>query len=125
MTGILARALSLIWAGWWVFFGVASALGERLSPFGVLMHAAVPGGIFLISAAIAWKWETTGGVLLILEGLLVCAVYPVWEHSRFPVSTILFVLLTMALPPIVAGCLFVAGGCPTGSSPGQTAASAR
>jgi hypothetical protein len=87
------------------------------------MHAAVPGGIFLISAASAWKWETVGGVLLVLEGLFVAAAYPVWAHGRFPVSTIVFVLSTMALPPIAAGCLFVAGGRQPGSFPGQRASS--
>jgi hypothetical protein len=104
-----ARALVLTWAGWWMFFGLASGTGERLSPLGVLLHAAVPGGIFLISALIAWRWEMPGAALLIVEGLIVCAGYPLMVSGRFPLATILFVLLTMALPPVLAGLLFLAG----------------
>ena len=104
----VARALALIWAGWWTFFGLACGLGEGMSPAGVLLHAALPGLIFLVSAAIAWRWEAIGGIVLVLEGLLVFIAYPVMTYSRFPLSTIVFVLLTMALPPLAAGFLFLA-----------------
>ena len=57
----VARALALIWAGWWTFFGLASGLAEGLSPAGVLLHATLPGLIFLVSAVITWRWEAIGG----------------------------------------------------------------
>jgi len=104
----IARALALIWAAWWAFFGLACGLGEGMSPAGVLLHAALPGLVFLVSAAIAWRWEAVGGVVLVLEGLLVLIAHPMMTSNRFPLSTILFVPLTMALPPLAAGFLFIA-----------------
>ncbi len=104
----IARALALIWASWWTFFGLVSGAGEGL--IGILANApnALPGLVFLASAAIAWRWDAIGGVVLILEGLLVLIGYPVITHGRFPLSTIVPVLLTIALPPLVAGFLFLA-----------------
>lgn len=119
-----ARFLALLWAGWWVFFGLASGFGEeitrllrsytllqnlsdlRVGP--VLLHAAWPGLVFLLSVAVAWRWETIGGALLIFEGLLVLVGYPLMTYRRMLPATILFVLLTMALPPLVAGALLLA-----------------
>ena len=62
----LARILSLAWGGWWTFFGLASGVGEKLRPAGVLVHATAPGLIFLASAILAWRWPVPGGVLLIV-----------------------------------------------------------
>lgn len=104
----IARALALIWAGWWAFFGPASALVEGLDRVGVLIHTAMPGLVFLVSAIIAWKWETVGGVLLVLEGIMVLIAHAAMTYGRFPLLTIIFVLLAMALPPWVAGILFLA-----------------
>jgi hypothetical protein len=101
-----ARGLSLAWAGFWVWFGLASGLGEGLTPVGVLRHMTLPGLIFLVSALVAWRWEHVGGALLLLEGLLTLVGYPL-QFSRFPAGTILMVLATMALPPLIAGVLFV------------------
>ena len=107
MRGI-ARGLALIWAAWWTIFGLLSGAGEGVR--GLLANApnALPGLAFLVSAAVAWKWEAVGGGLLILEGVIVLVAYPMMTHGRFPLSTITLVLLTMALPPLVAGILFLA-----------------
>lgn len=102
-----ALILALIWAGWWTFFGLASGIGEGSKPVGVLLHTAAPGLIFLASAVIAWRWERIGAIVLLVEGALILIGYPLL-FRRFPLSTILFVLLTMALPPLVAGCLLLA-----------------
>jgi hypothetical protein len=105
-----ARALALTWAGFWTWFGLASGIAEGQSPAGIFLHAARPGLIFLLTAAIAWRWEAVGGAALVLEGLLVFILYPRMLHRSFPLSTILFVYLTMALPPLISGFLFLAGG---------------
>ena len=49
----IARALALILAGWWTFFGVASGIVEGLIPAGVLLYATMPGLIFLVSARLS------------------------------------------------------------------------
>ena len=102
----IARTISLLWAMLWVFFGAASGFGEGESPGGILIHTAMPGLLFLISTLAAWKWEFTGGILLMLEGLSVMFVYPMMART-FPTSTIIFVLLTMALPPLISGLLLL------------------
>jgi len=100
--------LAWLWAGWWVSFGLASGIGERLSPAGVALHAAVPGLLFVVPAVVAFWWPGLGGALLALEGLVVLVGYPLWARRRFPPATILSMLLTMALPPLVAGALLLA-----------------
>ena len=95
----LGRGLALVWAGWWTAFGLGSGIGEGQDWLGVLLHMIVPGLIFLASAIVAWRREAPGGVLLIAEGLLSLFYYP---FARTPLG-----LATLALPPIVAGGLFL------------------
>ncbi|MEA3345700.1 MAG: hypothetical protein U9Q78_05575 [Chloroflexota bacterium] len=40
--------------------------------------------------------------------MLIAIGYTLMTYKRFPLSTITFVLLTMALPPLVAGSLLLA-----------------
>jgi hypothetical protein len=94
-----ARALALIWACWWTLFGLLSGAGEGYNLSGILLHATVPGLVFLAAAVIAWRWEAIGGVLLLLAGLGTLIVF--W-YARTPQG---FLLLT--LPPLVAGLLFL------------------
>lgn len=103
----LALAVALLWAGFWIFFGLASGLGEGLDPVGVVIHTAVPGLAFLVPAAVAWRWSAAGGALMVVLGVVILIGYPMDVGGRFPIQTIVFVLLTMALPPLVAGTLFL------------------
>lgn len=98
-----ARGVALLWAGFWVFFGLASGIGEGLDWVGVLIHTAVPGLIFLALALLAWYREEIGGALLVIVGLVVLVWYPIDTADTFRLSTIVMVLLTMALPPLLAG----------------------
>jgi hypothetical protein len=102
-----ARAVLLIWATWWMYFGLASGLGEALTPMALCFHIAVPGLICLLSTAIAWRWDAIGGIILVLEGAAVIAGYPLMTFSHLPLSTILWVLATLGLPPWVAGMLLL------------------
>ncbi len=96
---IIALGLAFLWAGWWTFFGLASGISEGLPPLGVLIHTTVPGLIFLAVVLIAWRWDLIGGTLLILAGLLT-----LWV---FPFARELFGLLTLSLPPVIAGALLL------------------
>jgi hypothetical protein len=100
----IARALALAWGGWWTFFGLASGIGERLTPLGVLMHTLLPGGLFLATALLVWRWERVGAVLLLLEALLAAA------YAGLGHRWLTFLLLTLALPPFIAGLLLLAEG---------------
>ncbi len=101
----IAHALMILWTSWWIFFGFSSGLSEGMTPSGVLLHGALPGLIFLITTIIVWRWETFGGKLLLYEGVLILAIFPAIAAGSISFSGILFVILTMALPPLLAGIL--------------------
>jgi hypothetical protein len=103
----IARLLALLWGGFWIWYGVASGISEGVGVIGTLRYAAMPGLILLASALFAWKYARTGGFLLIIEGLIIAITYPLIFGSRFPLMTVLLVLLTMATPPILAGLMFL------------------
>lgn len=102
----VGRVIAVVWSGFWALFGLLSALGERLDTLGVLFHMIVPGFVFLITVIIAWSYEKVGGIVLIVEGFVVGIAYPLL-FSAMATSTVIFVLLTMALPPVLAGFLFM------------------
>lgn len=104
-----AWTIILLVTGFWLWFGIASAAGEGLGAGNWLAHIVGPGGILLATAAIAWRRPVAGATLLILEGLVVAVGYPLTANQRFPITTIVFVLLTMAVPPIAAGGLMLLG----------------
>jgi hypothetical protein len=101
-----ARILAMLWAAFWTWFGLASGIAEGLGPAGVLMHT-VPFLPFVLLLLVAWRWEAAGGILLVLAGLFIAVAYPL-VFRRMPLPTTIFVLLTMAVPPLLAGILFLA-----------------
>lgn len=104
-----ATALTLLALGtaFWLWFGIASAWGEQLGIGNWIAHLLVPGGILLATLLVAWRWPVAGGVLLLLEGVFIAVGYPILVAGRFPWTTVLFVLATMAGPPLVAGALLL------------------
>lgn len=95
----IARALALIWACGWALFGLLAGIGEGYDLVGVFRHTAFPGLAFLVVALIAWRWEIVGGILLILEA---CGTLFLFWFSRTPEG-----FLTLTLPPLIAGVLFI------------------
>jgi len=71
----IAGTIILITGGYWSFHGLTSGLSMGLGLGGVLVHIAVPGLIFLFSAAVAWCWRVIGGVVLVIEGLIAFFIY--------------------------------------------------
>ena len=101
-----ARAIAVAWAGWWTFFTVAEAIHEPL-------EALVTHGWMVLlmwgAIALAWKYPAAGGVVLIAEGLFVVSCFLVgWLPSRS--GYVGFVILTLAVPPILAGLMLLGGG---------------
>lgn len=101
------RILALVWTGFWIYFGLASAIEEKLNFFQTLLHIAVPGLLFFICVLIAWQWEKPGGILLTTVGLIIVLAYLQMAYGRVPLFTIIFVLLTMAFPPVICGALLI------------------
>jgi hypothetical protein len=103
----IAWTLTLALVGFWLWFGVASAISEDLGTGNFVAHALVPGGVFAAIAAIAWRWRLAGAVLMIAGGGAIFVAYPIVFGEFFPTSTIVFVLLTLAAPPVAAGILLL------------------
>jgi len=103
---ITGRIILIIWAGFWVFFAVATILSEPFSAVG-LLSCIFFSLMFVISALIPLKWESVGTYLLIIEGVIFLIVYPLRMASRLPPLTILFMILTLAIPPLTAGILLL------------------
>ena len=97
----MARTLALIWAVWWTFFALVSGAGEGLK--GLLANApnALPELVFLVSVGIAWRREAVGGIALLLCALGAFFYFHIGRQH-------VFMNLTMVLPPVVAGLLFLA-----------------
>jgi hypothetical protein len=92
----------------WLWFGIGSAYTENAGLFNWLMHILVPGGIFILSTLVAWRWEGIGGVLLVLEGLVALGlIVRAFVWGSFTVSNLVLMCLTLGLPPLAAGVLFV------------------
>lgn len=102
-----ARLLSAAWAGWAAWFGMSIFIEQGISGTG-LAFVAFHCAVYLVSAAVPWFWEPAGGALLIFEGLMVGIGYPIMGDGVFPLSKVLFVVSTIALPPLAAGALFLA-----------------
>lgn len=100
---ILALAAALFWL-WW---GVGSAYVEGFSWTSLLSHC-LPGLLILMGTLVAWRWEGVGGSLLIGVAILVTA-FLLWgilfRGGYRQMAAIVW--STMALPPFLAGVLFL------------------
>jgi hypothetical protein len=103
-----ARILMIIAIVFWLWFGIGSAYVERAGPVNWLMHILVPGGIFMLTAPVAWRWEGIGGTLFVLEGTVALGfIMRAFLWGRFTTSTLTLMCLTLGLPPLAAGILFL------------------
>jgi hypothetical protein len=115
---LAARLILVVWAGFWIFFVVASAFGSggKGNPMageslkGIL---TVVGVVLVCSVAIfiAWRPPRVAGIVSILIGILVTGAF-------LSVARPGFVLVLIALPPFLSGALFLIGS-------GQPGAAAR
>lgn len=94
-----ARTLAVLWAAFWTFFCVASAIGEREGVVAGLMHQ-IPAMVIIAAVLLAWRFELTGGMVMVA----VAAFAFVFFHMYRQVPV---VGLTMAGPPVTAGLLFI------------------
>jgi len=115
----IARALALLWAGFWVLFFVGSAWVWH-TPVHVLVSGAAVLLLFTIVALVPWRREGIGGLLLVVIGLLVGAVYAIWPPPQLPLlQRVITIVVFLTGPPLVAGILFLmhhrAGGDAAGA----------
>jgi hypothetical protein len=91
----------------WIIFGVVISLWEGGGASRLFVHILAPGLLYAALVLFALRRPRQGGWLLILTGIVVTVGYPVlYGHS--PVSLTVLIFIAMALPPLVAGGLFLA-----------------
>ena len=104
----MARVLMTITIVFWLWFGIGSAYAENAGLFNWLMHILVPGGIFILSTLVAWRWEGIAGALLALEGLSALSfIVRAFLLENLTASGLMLMCLTLGLPPLAAGILFL------------------
>ncbi|MBU1023311.1 hypothetical protein KKB99_03390, partial [bacterium] len=59
----VARIISGLWAGFWIFFALADIVSDTFSVTGLMIVCGFVI-VFLTSALIPWRWEMAGGILL-------------------------------------------------------------
>lgn len=108
-----ARGLALLWAGFWIFFVVASVIVEGASGLTIAFWSGVLL-LFVILALVPWRWEVAGGRLLVVMSLLVGVTYAIAsaaivrsDGSQLTFLTRVIGTITFAVPPLVAGILFL------------------
>jgi hypothetical protein len=106
-----AAILVIIAVVFWLWFGIGSAVVMQGTAFDWFMYLMMPGGIFIISALIAWRWSRVGGMILALEGLLALVfVIRAYTIGNYDASTFILMILTLCLPPLISGFLFAFHG---------------
>lgn len=98
---LLAGALLGVWAAWWAFFAFVQKPPLLIAAGVALVLFAIP---FL-----GWRWRRPGGAVLVAEGLALLALVT-WALHRNPPATSVFLVLTLALPPLLSGILLMADG---------------
>ncbi len=103
---LLARALALTWAGFWMVFLVAESCAWH-TPVRVALPWVGVGLLFVLLALLPWRWELTGGLLLMVVGLSAGVAYALWSPPRLPVASRVLTTAVFSGPPLAAGILFL------------------
>ncbi len=104
--GYLARALALLWAGFWMFFFIVESLAFH-SPLDQMAVWVAAGLVFVVVVVAAWHWEVAGGLALVAAGVLAALAYAIWGPRELSFTSRVTTLLAFGLPPVAAGALFL------------------
>ena len=102
----LARALALVWAGFWMFFFIVESWSWH-TPLNAALPWVGAGLLFIVLALVPWRWELPGGLLLVVVGFAAGVAYAIWSAARLAVHGRMLTTLAISVPPIVAGVLFL------------------
>lgn len=102
----VARVLALLWALFWLFFFVAESLAWRTPPLVAAPWVGV-GLLFVILALTPLRWEVTGGVLLVVIGMLIGVAYAIWAPPGLPLASRVSTIVVLSGPPLGTGILIL------------------
>jgi hypothetical protein len=101
-----ARLISNLWAASWISLGVASGISQGLTFARILLDLVVSGLFFGLLQFLARRRAVLGGLLLLLIGLILTLGFPTLSR-RLHGNALASVILTLALPPLVAGIMYL------------------
>jgi hypothetical protein len=101
-----ARAVALVWAGFWTFFFTAESLAWHTPLYEMTTWVCV-GLMFVILALMAWRWEVAGGLILIAAGVIAALAYAIWGPRELSPAARVITLCVFGVPPAAAGALFL------------------
>jgi hypothetical protein len=107
-------AVLALWSARWSFFAVAGGVFQGGISMEVAVRVACVAALVIGIPLLAFRRPGVGAPVLIAEGLGLLA----WVVSlqRNPPATTLFLVLTLALPPALAGVLLLADAWRSGAS---------
>jgi hypothetical protein len=65
------------------------------------------GLLFVFLALVPWRWELTGGFLLVVVGLSAGVAYAIWSPPALPVASRVLTTVAFSGPPLAVGILFL------------------
>jgi hypothetical protein len=109
----LGWVILLLAAVFWTLFTGAEMVsglvgGEATSLVGGLMEFAVFVAPLWLGAILVWRWPPVGAALLLLDGMVLTIIFVVRALTFYvPPAGLVMTALTLALPPVAAGLLFL------------------
>ena len=107
---VLARALSLLWAAFWLLFIAVESVVWN-TPVRLALPWVALGLLFGFLAFVPWKWALLGSIMLAVAGLSAGVIYAVWAPPQLPILSRVLTTAVFSVPPIAAGILFLIDGC--------------
>ena len=101
-----ARLISNLWAASWISLGVASGISQGLTFVRILFDLIISGLFFALLQFLARRRAMLGGMLLLLIGLILTVGFPTLSRHLHG-NALASVILTLALPPLVAGIMYM------------------
>lgn len=103
---ILARALAVLWAAFWLWFFAVESLYFH-TPVLVRALWVALGLLFVVLTIAAWRWEAAGGALLAGIGIAMGGIYAWHPPAHLPLRGVILTTAMFSVPPFVAGTLFL------------------
>ena len=101
-----ARLISNLWAASWISLGVASEISQALSFVRTLLDLVISNLHFALLQFLARRRAMLAGLLLLLIGLILMLGFPTLSRHLHG-NALAYVILILALPPLVAGILYL------------------
>jgi hypothetical protein len=96
----------LLWACFWLWFGLSSGLAQHLAPLGIALHIAAPAAVFAFIAWLSYRHPRQAGWILLGIAAIILLEYNHLMGHRGALY-VLEVGSIISGPPLVSGLLFL------------------